>query len=55
MSGRFIKAVQKSSASEGWDFSQKYSVQQNGSEFIITDEQTPLPGKVVIVTSYNNG
>jgi hypothetical protein len=44
MSNRFIKAVQASGAFDGWDFSQKYSVQLSGSEFVITNGTTPLTG-----------
>ena len=44
MSNRLIKAVRKSSASDGSDFAQKYSVQQRGAEFIITDGNSPLVG-----------
>jgi len=44
MSSRFIKAVQSSNASDGWDFGEKYSVQEVGGLFVITDGTTPLPG-----------
>jgi hypothetical protein len=44
LSKRFIKAVQSSSACDGWDFHKKYSVQQVGSEFVVSDGVSPLPG-----------
>ena len=41
---RFIKAVKASEASDGWDFSQKYSVGQSGDSYVITNGVKPLPG-----------
>ena len=44
MSTGSIKTVYKSSTSGGRDFSQKYSVQPDGSWFVIMDGVQPLPG-----------
>ena len=44
LSTRFIKAVQSAKATDGWDFSQKYSVQKSGSSYGITDGTTILGG-----------
>ena len=40
----FIKAVQSSEASDGWDFSQKYSVQPSGGAYVISNGAKPLAG-----------
>lgn len=41
---RFIKAVQSSEATDGWDFSQKYSVQRSGTSYVISNGSKPLAG-----------
>lgn len=44
LSKQFIKAVKASGAGDGWAFAQRYSVKPAGTEFVITDGITPLPG-----------
>jgi len=44
LSKKFIKAVQASTADNGWEFGEKYSVQTLDGEYIISDGITPLPG-----------
>jgi hypothetical protein len=44
LSKQFIKAVQASGTGDGWAFAQRYFVKPAGTEFVITDGFTPLPG-----------
>jgi len=44
LSGKFIKAVLSSDTFDGWDFSEKYKVANDGEYFFLTNDSEPFAG-----------